>query len=135
MYIVPIIHAEIQTDEKYSLIKCAMLLDRNGSSCLLNNSSVKEFCMSNELIIEGEPLVINNLTFVRINPVQTNLETFYTWSEVTPASQPMKEVWRYFIWNNEVNDIWGTNTYLDSIDCSPYSIGYLLKSYFSQIKA
>jgi hypothetical protein len=130
MYIVPIVHKEIETNSKYSLVKCALLLDRNGNACISNTSNVETFCSANELVMEGKPLIINNLTFVRINPEKTDLSTFYSWSEVAPASQPMKEVWRYFIWNNLVDDVWGTNVYLDSIDCNPYSIGHLLKSYF-----
>jgi hypothetical protein len=135
MYIVPIVYKEIETNSKYSLIKCALLLDRNGTSCISNNTNLEEFCKTNELVIIGEPITINDIVFVRINPEKTDLSTFYTWSEVAPASQPMKELWRYFIWNNDVDDVWGTNTYLDSIDCNPYSVGHLLKNYFRETKA
>jgi hypothetical protein len=137
MYVlVPIIHKEIDKNEKYNLIKCALFLERNGSNCMtLNNSdnlieSAKEFLKLNELVTIGEPFISGKIIYATIDPVKTDLSSFYTWSEVLPSSQPTKEVWRHFVWNMNDPDTWGTNAYLDSINLGELNVGQILTGYF-----
>lgn len=137
MYVlVPIIHKEIDKNEKYNLIKCALFLEKNGSNCMtLNNSgnpieSAKEFLKLNELVTNGEPFVLDKIVYATIDPVKTDLSSFYTWSEVLPSSQPTKEVWRHFVWNMNDPDTWGTNAYLDSINLGELNVGQILTGYF-----
>jgi hypothetical protein len=137
MYVlVPIIHKEINKNEKYNLIKCALFLEKNGSTCMtLNNlsnpiESAKEFLTSNELHILDEPFLLDKVVYATIDTVKTDLSTFYTWSEVLPSTQPAKEVWRHFVWNMNDPDTWGTNMYLDSINLGNLNVGQILTGYF-----
>jgi hypothetical protein len=137
MYVlIPIIHKEIDKNEKYNLIKCALFLEKNGSTCMtLNNSkdpigSAKEFLKANELVAIGEPFLLDNVVYATIDPIKTDLSSFYTWSEVLPSSQPTKEVWRHFVWNMNIPDTWGTNAYLDSINLGELNVGQILTGYF-----
>ena len=136
MYIVPIVHTEINTNTKYNLINCGLFLDKNGTSCIsLGNCSnpietANEFLSINGFFPKSPPTLLDTIVLVEIDPVKTDLNSFYKWSEVLPTTQPVKEVWRYFVWNNHTPDTWGTNMYLDSIDISPYSVGHILKGYF-----
>jgi len=113
-----------------------MFLDKNGTSCITLDNTIgpidaaNAFCLKNDIVIDGAPVIMDDLIFVNIDPVKTDLSSFYTWSEILPSDKPLKEVWRHFIWNNSTVDAWGTNVYLDSVDCSPYSAGYLLGGYF-----
>jgi hypothetical protein len=101
----------------------------------LNNSSnpiesAKEFLKANELVIDGEPFLVGKIVYASIDPVKTDLSSFYTWSEVLPSSQPTKEVWRHFVWNMNDPDTWGTNAYLDSINLGELNVGQILTGYF-----
>lgn len=117
-------------------MKCAMFLDKNGGACIsLDKSSnpiqaVNEFLNANEIYSKSSPVLVDDVIYVEIDDVKTDLNSFYKWSEVLPTCQPVKEVWRYFVWNAHESDNWGTNMYLDSINLGPYSAGHLLKGYF-----
>ena len=135
-YIIPIIHKEIETNEKYSLVKCALFLERNGTSCIsLNDSndpigSAKEFLKMNELFLLDEPILLDKIIYAKIDPIKTDLSSFYNWSEILPSCSPSKEVWRYFIWNVNNPDTWGTNVQLENIDVYPFNMAHILKGYF-----
>jgi hypothetical protein len=132
MYLIPIVEMPVKNNEKYNLLKCSIFLERNGSACISIASleAAKIYCAHNEIFLLGNPLVVGELIFAAVDPVKTDLSAFYTWSEVFPATLPMREVWRPFVWNDVSTDTWGTNTYLDTIECEPYSIGHLLFTYF-----
>jgi hypothetical protein len=132
MHIVPIVLTPVKRGTKYNLVKCSLLLERNGSGCIQVASleDAKEFCSKNGLVLKGEPLCSKDVVFVEVDPAATILSEFYTWNEVLPSTVPMKEVWRPFVWNDSPIDLWGTNVGLDSIDCMPYSAGHLLNTYF-----
>ena len=136
MYIVPIVHTEINANTKYNLIKCALFLDKNGTSCISlgdvsnPNEVANDFLKENGFISKNPLMTIDDIIFVEIDSVKTDLNSFYKWSEILVAEKPMKEVWRHFIWNTHMPDTWGTNVYLDSIESSPYSIGHILRGYF-----
>lgn len=133
-------HKEIDKNTKYNLVKCALFLEKNGTACLaLNDSkdpieSAKEFLQNNEIYTLGEPVLSENFIYVSVDPVKTDLSSFYNWSEIIPSSQPMKEVWRQFIWNMNDPDSWGTNVYLDSIDLGPLNVGQILRGYFKTLR-
>jgi hypothetical protein len=132
MYVIPILIQKVNE----SVQTCWILLERNGTACIQVNS-VEEavaFAAENEIVAAGPPLVKNNYVFIPVDSHRTYLPAFYSWGEVLPNEQPMREVWRAFIWRTP-GDSWGTNTMLDSVRCSPDSVGQILNSYFSMLKA
>lgn len=132
-------HKIIDKNTKYNLVKCALFLEKNGMGCLsLNDSkdpikSAKEFLQNNEIYSIGEPILSENFIYVSVDPIKTDLSSFYNWSEIIPLSQPMKEVWRQFIWNMNDPDSWGTNVYLDSIELGSFNVGQILRGYFKTL--
>ena len=132
-------HKNIDKNTKYDLVKCALFLEKNGTACLsLNDSkdpikSAKEFLENNEIYTLGEPVLSDKIIYVSVDHVKTDLSSFYNWSEIIPSSQPMKEVWRQFIWNMNDPDSWGTNVYLDSVEIGPLNIGQILRGYFKTL--
>ena len=133
MYIVPIVQKEIHNSAKKVLIKCALFLDKNGTSCMTMDDSISadSFCKANDLVMKGSPFERDGILFVNIDTEKTDMNSFYTWSEVLPNTLPMREVWRPFIWNNEPTDTWGVNSQLFSVECGEkYNIGQILTAYF-----
>lgn len=128
VYVVPIVCQNIASKNNVFLVKCSLLLDRNGTSCI-NTNAPEEFAETNDLVLLSQNTV-DEIVFLEVDASKTDLQNFYTWSEVLPNTVPMKEVWRTFIWNTADVDNWGTNMNLNTIDCSPFSIGHVLNAYF-----
>lgn len=120
MYIAPIlVKARAHTDLK----QVWLFLERNGSHLIqLDTSSdpiaaAKDFLSTNEMTALGEPVVVDDIVFVTIDPNSNQLDSFYTWREVPVGTIPSKEVWRSFLWlsNEEQSDPLGVNTLLNTI--------------------
>jgi hypothetical protein len=133
MYIVPIVQSEINISSNKNLIKCILLLDRNGTSLISldKNQTADSFCKQNDICMIDTALECGDIVFVNVDKDRTDMDSFYKWSEILPNTLPMKEVWRHFVWNKDVDDKWGTNIHLHSIDCgNKYTIGKVLDAYF-----
>jgi hypothetical protein len=133
MYIVPIVQSEINKSSNKNLIKCALLLDRNGTSLISldKTQTVDSFCKQNDIYISDTLKEYEDIVFVDVDTERTDMDSFYKWSEVLPNTLPMKEVWRHVVWNKDLDDKWGTNIHLHSIDCAnKYTIGKILDAYF-----
>ncbi len=76
-----------------------------------------EFAEANEMTLCGEPVTADQYVFVRVDPMKTDLASFYSWKEVAPGTTPPKEAWRSFLWVQSVDnaDPWGVNRLLDEI--------------------
>ena len=119
-------------DAKSVLKSCWIFLDRGGNTCLTVNtmSDVLKFAEINGIFYNGTPRQVENIVFLDVDTEKTVLSDFYTWSETT---DPSLEVWRQFVWQLPITsdtDPWGINVHLNSLDCSPYSIGHILTTYF-----
>jgi hypothetical protein len=132
MYLIPIVESPLKNSEKYNLTRCSIFLERNGGACISVESldAAKLYLAHNEIFLLSNPIVAGNLIFAAVDPIKTDLSAFYTMSEVLPATLPMREVWRHFIWNDTDVDTWGTNVHLHLVECTPYSAGHLLFTYF-----
>ena len=118
MFLIPIF-----TQITGSLLQYWILLDRNGSACLSLDpgTTALDFATENEIELKEPPIQAGEFTYLVVDPVRTPLAKFYTWAEISPSDLPAKEVWRPFMWSEK--DVWGINTYLDSIQCAgKYSI-------------
>jgi hypothetical protein len=131
MYVIPILIQKVND----SVQLCWILLERNGAACIQVNSleEAVAFANENEIIAAGPPLVKNDYVFIPVDSYKTYLPAFYSWSEVMQNEQPMREVWRPFVWRTP-GDSWGTNAMLNSVRCSPDSAGKILSSYFSSME-
>ena len=135
MYIVPIVQREINKSSKKNLVKCVLLLDKNGTRCISIEDSVsaESFCEANDLHMIGSPVKHGDIIFVNVDTEMTDMESFYIWSEILPNTIPMKEAWRHFVWNDDTDDKWGINLPLYSIECTnTHSIGQLFDAYFKR---
>lgn len=76
-----------------------------------------EFAEANEMILCGEPVIADQYVFLRVDPMKTDLVSFYSWKEVSPGTTPPKEAWRSFLWvqSTDDSDPWGVNRLLDEI--------------------
>jgi len=116
MYIVPIaVH-----DRSPSAKQIWVLLERNGTHLISLDAAAAdtpvnaalEFAQSNEIALDGEPIQVGDLIFLRVNIHKTDFSAFYSWREVLPGTTPSKEVWRQFVWVSDSLDI---NTLLNEI--------------------
>ena len=121
MYVVPILMKPVSQLKNGLLKQIWIFLERNGTHCISIDSleGAKAFAEENEFPLEKEPIQIGDLIFLFIKPKCKELESFYTWGEVAPNQQPMREVWRPFLWVDAVADLWGTNQYLNEIQLTP----------------
>jgi len=119
MYIIPIIVKPIETTYDTVIKQVWVFLERNGTHCMIVNSvkEAKEFAVTNEFPLTGAPIVSGNFIYLPVDST-ADLSSFYLWNEVRPTEQPMKEVWRSFLWivmKNSHEDVWGTNKFLKDI--------------------
>ena len=111
--------------KKNTLNQYWIFLERNGTYCMEITSidSAKTFAEENGLPLIKEPVQIGDLIFLFIEPNSIELQSFYTWDEIHPSDQPMREVWRPFLWIDSTIDskidMWGTNQYLNEIQLTP----------------
>lgn len=121
MYLVPILMKPVNQLKNGLLQQIWIFLERNGTHCMEIGSldGAKAFAEENGFPLMKEPVQIGDLIFLFIEPKCKELESFYTWSEVAPNEQPMREVWRPFLWVDAVADLWGTNQYLNEIQLTP----------------
>ncbi len=97
-----------------------ILLERNGTYC----SSVEtvedavSYANENDIPILGEPVKTNNFIFLYVDSTSPLLDQFFSWNETLPDEQPMRTVWRPFLWisNDSSEDMWGVNTHLKEIE-------------------
>ena len=90
------------------------------------------FASENGIELLREPRQVGDYVFLDVDSEQTDLAGFYSWSEILPTDH-LKEVWRPFLWRDSKiadTDMWGTNTLLNTVQCSPESIGKILTTYF-----
>jgi hypothetical protein len=119
MYVVPIFERLINSMEGGHMKQIWILLERNGTYC----SSVEtvedavSYANENDIPILGEPVKTNNFIFLYVDSTSPLLDQFFSWNETLPDEQPMRTVWRPFLWisNDSSEDVWGVNMYLKDI--------------------
>jgi hypothetical protein len=135
MYVVPIFQRMLNSKEGVDIKQIWTLLERNGTYC----SSVETvedalaYAKENEIPLNGEPLVSAHFIFLPVDSTSPLLDGFYTWNETQPDEQPMRTVWRPFVWisNSISKDVWGTNIYLKDFNIgNNLSIFDLVNEYF-----
>lgn len=129
MYLVPILMKPVNELKTGLLQQIWIFLERNGTYCMEISSleEAKEFAEENGFPLMKEPVVVGDLIFLFIEPKCKELQSFYTWGEIHPGDQPMREVWRPFLWVDAVSDMWGTNQYLNDIQLTPTkSVSHIL---------
>jgi hypothetical protein len=135
MYVVPIFERVLNSMEDICIKQVWTLLERNGTYC----SSVETvedavaYATENEIPLNGPPVVSSHFIFLPVDSTSTLLDTFYTWNETQPDEQPMRTVWRPFVWISKCSckDVWGTNVYLKDINIgNNLSIFELVNEYF-----
>jgi hypothetical protein len=120
MYVVPIFERLINSMEGGHMKQIWILLERNGTYC----SSVEtvedavSYANENDIPILGEPVKTNNFIFLYVDSTSPLLDQFFSWNETLPDEQPMRTVWRPFLWisNDSSEDMWGVNTHLKEIE-------------------
>jgi hypothetical protein len=126
MFVIPVLAVPLQN--VINIVQVWMFLERNGTHAIEveGKEEALSFAEQNGFQILGEPVVRGDIIFLLIDPKCKDLGSFYTWSEITPSQQPMKEVWRPFLWVKAAEDLWGTNQYLNEImltkDRSVYNV-------------
>ena len=135
MYVVPIFERMLNSKEDVDIKQIWTLLERNGTYC----SSVERvedaltYAKENEIPLNGVPLVSAHFIFLPVDSTSPLLDGFYTWNETQPDEQPMRTVWRPFVWisNSSSKDVWGTNIYLKDVNIgNNLSIFDLVNEYF-----
>jgi len=119
MHVVPIFKRDVNSMEGTNIEQIWTLLERNGKYC----SSVETvedalaYAKENDIPIIGNPVVSEHFIFLHVDNTSPLLDQFYSWNETRPDQQPMRTVWRPFLWitNALSEDVWGTNTYLKDI--------------------
>ncbi len=103
MFVIPILERTLQQREVYTLKQFWMLLERNGTHLIevADAAGAREFAETNGLEILRERLWADCL-FLEIRQTPS-LAEFYTWDETPPGTQPMREVWRPFLWASTDN--------------------------------
>ena len=100
MLFIPILGRELQRKGEDVLSQFWLLLERNGTYGMSVDTveEAREFALMNGL--EYERLEIRgDIVFLEVKQTAA-LADFYTWKEVAPNEQPMREVWRPFLWSN-----------------------------------
>ena len=97
-----------------------MLLDRNGTFCtsIETIEDAQAYATENVIPLSAPPVAVNGFVFLLVKQTSSLLDQFYTWNETPPDEQPMRTVWRPFLWvvsSNLEDDIWGTNIFLKDI--------------------
>jgi hypothetical protein len=116
MILVPIFDRFVNRLDEATIKQIWMLLERNGTYCTSVDTveDALTYATENDIPLTGEPLVSDSFIFLPVDHTSPSLDLFYTWNETLGDEQPMRTVWRPFMWisNEGGNDVWGTNTYL-----------------------
>ena len=80
------------------------------------------FAAENELTVHSTH-VYNDHAYLEIAPSDA-LTEFYTWADVTPGQQPLREVWRPFVWS--APDV-GCNEALETVELGPLTVADILR--------
>ena len=137
MFIIPIIVKNIQKNDDTIIRQVWLFLERNGTQCITVDSlkSAQDFIRQNEFPLQGDLIVSGNFIYAPVNS-KADLSSFYLWNEIRQNEQPMKEVWRSFLWvvgEKSEDDIWGTNIFLkESIITQKDSVYMVIEDYFRQ---
>jgi hypothetical protein len=119
MYLFPIFTKTLHSEEGLTFQQIWMLLERNGNHCASVNNleEVIQWASDNDVPMKGEPILSGPFLFLPVDGTSTDLDAFYTWNETSPEEQPMRTVWRPFVWvtGDSNADSWGTNTHLSQI--------------------
>jgi hypothetical protein len=119
MYVIPIFDKTINLLDTTCIRQFWMLLERNGTYCASVDTveDAVAYATDNDIPLTGEPIVAEPFIFLPVDSKAPALDLFYTWNETRIDEQPMRTVWRPFLWvsENGQDDIWGTNAYLARI--------------------
>jgi len=120
MYVIPIFTKTINSIDTALLQQIWMLLERNGTFCTYVETveDAVAYATENEIPLQGQPIVVDSVIYLPVDGKSPALDLFYTWNETRMDEQPMRAVWRPFVWitNPAQEDIWGTNMYLDRVE-------------------
>jgi hypothetical protein len=96
MFLIPIVYRRLG-----DLHQCWLLLERNGMHAMEGNAeAAATFAAENGLEQRSELIVVPALNTTLLDiAVSPALAEFYTWAEVAGGGQPMREVWRPFLWS------------------------------------
>jgi hypothetical protein len=120
MYVIPIFHRTVNSFDETLIQQVWMLLERNGTFCtsIETIEDAQAYATENDIPLSAPPVAVNGFVFLLVKQSSPLLDQFYTWNETPPDEQPMRAVWRPFLWvinSNSGDDIWGTNTILKDI--------------------
>lgn len=134
---VPIFHKTINSFDGTTMRQVWLLLERNGTFCSSVDSveDAATYAAENDIPLTGTPFLKGGAVFLPVDSTSTLLDQFYTWNETRPDEQPMRTVWRPFIWitaNNSDSDVWGTNVHLkDVLVGNCLSVFQVITDYFA----
>ena len=130
MLLIPMVRRLIIKTADTTIWQIWLLLERNGTHTMSVGSAEEAdaFAAENGLTIvkrwiEGDSIFLDIAT-------TPSLAEFYTWSEIAPGQQPMREVWRPFVWS--APDM-GSNEALDALDLGPKTAGFILRLGMGQV--
>jgi hypothetical protein len=138
MYVIPIFYRTIRSFDNTVINQVWILLERNGNFCTFVESleDAMTYATENDVPLKGPPIVTEHAIFLPVDDTSHLLDQFYTWNETRPDEQPMRTVWRPFIWifDTDINgDIWGTNAYLKRLMVGDnLSVFQILTEYLGQ---
>ena len=133
---VPIFYKTINSFDATTMRQVWLLLERNGTFCSSVESveDAATYATENEIPLAGAPFLRGGAVFLPVDSASSLLDQFYTWNETRPDEQPMRTVWRPFIWitaNNSDSDVWGTNVHLkDVLVGNGLSVFQIITDYF-----
>ena len=136
---VPIFYKTINSFDATTMRQVWLLLERNGTFCSSVESveDAATYATENEIPLAGAPFLRGGAVFLPVDSASTLLDQFYTWNETRPDEQPMRTVWRPFIWitaNNSDSDVWGTNVHLkDVLVGNGLSVFQIITDYFAPV--
>lgn len=111
MYIIPLLSIPLKAGTSVSssnpspLQQIWLFLERNATHLIEiptgeadGTTYAKEFAEENGFTLLREPELADEYVFLFVDPGDPGLADFYTWREIAPASTPLKEGWRPFLW-------------------------------------
>jgi len=139
MYVIPIFEKVVNALDTTTIRQFWMLLERNGTYCTSVETleDAVTYATDNDIPLASEPVVADPFIFLPVDSKAPALDLFYTWNETRTDEQPMRAVWRPFLWvyDTAQEDIWGTNAYLRQIVVADKkSVGDVLSTYLALIK-
>lgn len=99
MFLIPIVCRRLG-----DLHQCWLLLERNGTHAMeASAEDAAVFAVENGLEQRVTPIAVPALGVTLLDiAVSPALAEFYTWTDVANGGQPMREVWRPFLWSPAV---------------------------------